>query len=184
MTPGEALYRRYAYQHLDAYDDDGADWDENAGPGFTGDIIGILQDQVRDSGSQAQAARDMGIPRSTLRRWLKGGRPAKPARVLAGRMLAQRQTERRRVGDLLDSEPPGNIRMVGAINYGTSPEPERDVNLGAYLPWTFKDDVLKVIAAGGGPEELQKLLIESLTDDFYAQSIADGWWDIDEFYEQ
>lgn len=174
MRLGDVLMAEIAGDVLGADDfEDQDDWAD--------DVIALF-------GSQRAAARELGVPRSTLRGWLAGRTPKRGTSWMAGN-LADRN-RRQAVADRADAVRAANadsIRIHGTVRYrggGTMKGAEnRDAPVGLYLDEGVIDALIDAAQAGAGPDELAAIFHEHINDNgWFAQTFdpnGPAYWDID-----
>lgn len=171
MTPGEAIYREITGGRSPRTEITG--WRDG---------LAWLRGQA---GSTSALARELGVNRSTLRGWLDGRTPrGDRAGMVARAALRAQRRARLPKGREKRLRAPGSlsdVKMVGSLNYGTEPEPERDLNIGDYLA-DIQNDLVDAYLDGASTDELADILAGGIEDaDFYADTLSsDGSmdWDI------
>lgn len=142
-------------------------------------------DVIEIFGSVSKAARELGVPRSTLRGWLAGREPKRGADWFSGRLLrAARPTA---VADRIRDLPATGVRIHGTFRYdgGGSMKgaEDRDVPIGEYLAPYVLADLADAYVEGAGPEQLAEIFADNIIDGgFYSQTFsgdAGGEWVID-----
>lgn len=148
------------------------------------------REQVIDMfGSVARAARELNVPRSTLRGWLAGRTPKRGRswfsgelrRSAAARFLDPDRAARLRGANLDNLHIHGTYRYAGgAAMKGAE---NRDVPIGTYLREDTLDALIDAYLAGATGDELAEIFAEHITDGgFYADTFSGrdgGHWDID-----
>jgi len=140
-------------------------------------------------GIAARAARLAGVPPSTFRGWMGGRQPkADRAGEVVRAALRQQRRDRLPRGRERRMRRPGaldEVKIVGRLTYDSAPEPDRDVDLGAYLD-EVQDEILDAYLDGASTGELAAIMHEGIGGaPFYEQTFdpdAAGHfsWDIDD----
>lgn len=136
-------------------------------------------------GIAAAAARAAGVPASTFRGWMRGRQPktGNAAGMVGAAIRAQRR-ERLPRGREKRLRRPGALddaKIVGGLTYGSTPEPDRDIDLGAYLD-EVQDALIDAYLDGEPIEVLAEIFHDGITGaPFYEQTFEPGaemGWDI------
>lgn len=135
-------------------------------------------------GGVSQAARELGVPRSTFRRWLAGSTPKGGGEWIAE---AARDAWRDR------AEGPGSLteadfRVTGTYDYASGGSmkgcEDRDIPLGTYMRPGTLDAVVEAYRAGADAEELGEIAADGINDrngfyrDTFDPANPRGSWDI------
>jgi hypothetical protein len=145
------------------------------------DLTDALDWLVQQAGGNvSRAAREMGVPRRTLRRWLAGAEPREERAEAITE--AAREAQRESFGDI------GGLRVEATFWYaggGTMKDAEnRDIPLGDYLDDWVSDSLIDAYLDGAGPDELGEILASGINDvnGWYAANFdptnPDGQWDV------
>lgn len=166
MSLGDALYAELSAGGY-TYDDD----EELA--------LGDALDELGRGQSVAQLARELGVPRSTLRGWYAG---AKPKRDVGGILSVARTM--RRAADLQGREDELRDNIMGVSITGwlvVSSDPPRRATVPANrldLDPDIADDIIEAYLSGAGPGRLAALFTRGVGDKFYRNALRNNAFDV------
>lgn len=143
----------------------------------------------QDYGSTSAMARDLGVARSTLRGWLGGRAPRSAPPGIQEQATFQWRSEQlggRRKAAMRADWSSDSISIIGTYSYDrgkgphTRPADEgREIKLGEYLN-DCGEDLVDAFLDGAGPNELEEILVDAINDHgFYAETFANGEWDVE-----
>jgi hypothetical protein len=140
-----------------------------------------LTDALADLGrgrSTAELARELGVPRTTLRRWMAGATPKRDV----GPIIAVGQTIRRaedvagREDQLRDNI--GNVVVRGWITVSKDVS-RRDVRAqNLQLNDSTGDQLIDAFLNGATPARLAAIFTRNVGDKFYRRVLNDGSWNV------
>lgn len=160
----------------------------DAGPGVAFTPRGAAEGLVGLFGGVSQAAREMGVPRSTFRRWLAGSTPKGPN---AGQLEEFARDEWRTAQADNDrwTHGIGELRVVGTFDYAAGGSMKgaerRDIPLGQYMDAGALDRLVDAYRDGADAEELGEIAADAINDPagFYRSTFDPdnprGHWDIE-----
>lgn len=152
------------------------------------DFPGALKWLSGRYGTKTEAARALGVPRSTFTRWLGGSKPkagrgdtiTEMVRGMQRRVRLSPGRERR-----LRAAPARDFQITGTIRY-SSIEEDREVGIGRYLDPSVPNDLVTAFLDGASPDELAEIFHEGILDDgFYYDTFdphGNDNWDIREVW--
>lgn len=139
-------------------------------------------------GNVSATARDLGVPRSTLRGWLAGRTPKRGREWVAERFSRRAKSEIAKVrAPRILAMSWDSVTFHGTFRYedGGSMRgaEERHIPIGRYVNPAVNEALIAAAERGAGPEDLQRVFADHITDNgFYEQTIRGDWgdWDITE----
>lgn len=141
------------------------------------------------SGSKAEAARALGVPRSTFTRWLAGAKPRGQRgddtfKTLLKMQRRARLTPRRE--RKLRAAPARDTMITGSYRYD---QDHREVRIGIYLDPSTINQLVDAFLDGASTEQLAEIFHENILDDgFYERTFdphnedPDDSWDVKEVW--
>lgn len=140
-------------------------------------------------GGVSQAARELGVPRSTFRGWLAG---RQPSAGMAGQLEEFAREEWRQAQADNDQWTHGpadisQLRVVGTYDYaagkGRRSDENRDIPLGQYMDASALAELRQAYADGADAEELHEIAWSAINDGgFYSKTFDPdghaGEWDV------
>lgn len=154
-TIGEALYARLR--------------DASSGIYGVGDAIAYGLDEY---GSMSEFAREVGIPRTTLRRWAAGGKSGARGQSLLESMREEAGASVDELADMGDVELIGKYGYRSAGGFVASDTMTRTVRIGDYLQPSTGERLVDAFNHGADAEQLHKIFADGINDGgFYARTM-------------
>lgn len=135
-----------------------------------GDALRVLL--VQADGNVSQLARDLGRSRRTVRNWLAGTTPRGGGGFLVG--AARDALTDGRLDDLRNGFD--TVTIGGTLTISDAEARELDISFTGGLG----DEIVDAYLAGAGPDQLERLYVDHIEDDWYRDHIGDPTtWDTD-----
>lgn len=136
-----------------------------------------LRYYVGGAESVSAAARELGVPRRTLRGWLEGRQPRGGGGWLVDEARREQRRERLSPARERKLRAPGaldDVKIVGGLTYGSTPDPDRDYDVGSWLD-EVQNDIIDAYLDGASTDELAEIFHEGINDGgFYADVLDPG----------
>jgi len=125
-------------------------------------------------GSAAAGARLAGVAASTFRGWLKGRQPKNPGGIVSTAQRAQRR-DRLPKGRERRMRAPGalsGVKIVGGLTYGSTPDPDREFDIGPYMD-DAQNDILDAYLAGASLDDLAEIFHDAISGAPFYENVFD-----------
>lgn len=139
-----------------------------------------------DYASVSAMARDLDVPRSTLRGWLAGRTPrgGGVAGIREEALFRWRSDSLnpQRAHAMRQDWSADSLVVVAAYQYDAKAKQQeavREVRLGEYLA-DIGESLVDAFLDGASPDELEGIVVDAISDHgFYAETFASGHWDVE-----
>lgn len=129
---------------------------------------------LKGNGIAAAAARLAGVPASTFRGWLKGRQPKNAGALVDAAVRSQRRDRlpARREKRMREPGALGTVKIVGGTTYGSTPDPDRDFDLGGYMD-EVQNEILDAYLDGASLDELAEIFHEGINGAPWYETVFD-----------